>query len=523
MIENTEHEGFWWLPGSESERLFGTLRLNRGRPELKVAGHFGHKVLSESESEIAYSFDLADHPKILGVTTDGKAVTLEDCSSHGLVLPVPGTATAVYQASFALFGAHFEEDEIAGFDALGLRLSDLDEWARVSGFSRPVVNVGDGPSGASPPLTIHIEYNRPPAIDVPLDNGESLQLDFHVSGPTLNVVATSMSVSQRAELRYRFASRVSLQDVSEKVIQLRNFLSLAVGRPVSVMSVTGFRDDFREPQHDFAVPIKIFWAIPHNPDPPTRSLHPRSTLFTLPEAVPHVSDVMKRWFARQQVFKPVLSLYFAMTYHPDMFLDIRFLAFTQALETYDFRRRDPYELSPEKHERRLEQILNTVPEQWRSWLETKLLSSNYRTLGKRVRDVLAECPTVSAKIVGENSRKRSRFIKRLTDSRNYYTHYSTDLEAAAATGIELYLLMLQVRTILEMSLLRELGFSEDAIDAVLDRAERYARIENIRTQIREARAAKTPNRAAENAELDIADLEADAESLPDEAEASPAS
>ena len=95
MIEHVEHEGFWWLPGREAERLFGTLRLGQGRPELKVAGNFGHQVISQSEGVIAYSFDLEDRPRILGITTDGKAVTLEDCSSQALVLPVPGIPTAV--------------------------------------------------------------------------------------------------------------------------------------------------------------------------------------------------------------------------------------------------------------------------------------------------------------------------------------------------------------------------------------------------------------------------------------------
>jgi hypothetical protein len=38
----------------------------------------------------------------------------------------------------------------------------------------------------------------------------------------------------------------------------------------------------------------------------------------------------------------------------------------------------------------------------------------------------------------------------------------------AATGVALYLLVAQLRAIIEMSLLRELGFSCDRIDAILE-------------------------------------------------------
>jgi hypothetical protein len=83
------------------------------------------------------------------------------------------------------------------------------------------------------------------------------------------------------------------------------------------------------------------------------------------------------------------------------------------------------------------------------------------------------------KIVGAPSRERSAFISRFVDSRNYYTHYSPELENKAATGTALYLLVVQLRAIIEMSLLRELGFSCEAIDAILERVRRYDEIQNV--------------------------------------------
>ena len=54
-------------------------------------------------------------------------------------------------------------------------------------------------------------------------------------------------------------------------------------------------------------------------------------------------------------------------------------------------------------------------------------------------------------------------------------------EKKAAEGVSLYLLTLQLRAIIEMSLLRELGFPARAIDEILERTKRYAEIEHFRS------------------------------------------
>ena len=161
----------------------------------------------------------------------------------------------------------------------------------------------------------------------------------------------------------------------------------------------------------------------------------------------------------------------------------RFLLYAQAVETYDFRRRDPYEIDPDAHSQRINAILGAAPDEWRDWLRMKLLSSNYRVLDQRIRDVLAECPTVSAKIVGATSEESDAFVRIVKNSRNYYTHYTPTLKPKVAEGAALYLITIQLKAIIEMSLLRELGFSNDAIDHLLDRARRYAEIQHFKSAV----------------------------------------
>lgn len=68
------------MPSDPDEKLTGTLTITKGEPTLELVSHFGRRLLNSSETERAYSLDLADQERILGLTTDGKDVTLAHCS-----------------------------------------------------------------------------------------------------------------------------------------------------------------------------------------------------------------------------------------------------------------------------------------------------------------------------------------------------------------------------------------------------------------------------------------------------------
>jgi ApeA N-terminal domain 1 len=111
----------------------------------------------------------------------------------------------------------------------------------------------------------------------------------------------------------------------------------------------------------------------------------------------------------------------------------RSLSEVKALETYDFRRRDPHELPPAEHKKRIRAIRDGAPKEWRHWLGEKLAGSNYHTLDSRIRAVLGECATVTSKIIGALPEDLDNFLTVFKDSRNYYTHYNPKKEDKAAS------------------------------------------------------------------------------------------
>ncbi len=452
MVGTHEYRGLWWLPSDERQRLSGTLTVTKGEAALDLIGHFGRRLLSETETEKTYSLDLAEQPRIVGLSTGGKPITLEGPRVANHTESFPGMPTATYMPHVTLIGKQFADAEVSDFDEISIRASDLNAWTQISGFDTKVGMEKHKEKDTYVFSNVEIRFVAPDDIEIALARSERAFIRFNAPSEGIGPGTDHLALTQEAALHVRFAKRASLEQVFDRVGQIRNFLSLAVGRPVAILSVTGYQDDYVREKTETSRPIELLWEIPHNPDPPTRPRRPSEMLFTLSDAKPTISNVMRNWFAKQAHLEPVFNLFFGMRYHPNMYLDVKFLAYAQAVETYDYRRRR----KPGK-----------------------------KTLAHRMCDVLGQCRTVSKRIVGAEPGDQAAFIEAFKTSRNYYTHYNPKLEKEAARGAALLLLSIQLQAIIEMSLLRELGFDCQSIGDILQRVRRYEEIEHLKAIVAE--------------------------------------
>jgi hypothetical protein len=90
------------------------------------------------------------------------------------------------------------------------------------------------------------------------------------------------------------------------------------------------------------------------------------------------------------------------------------------------------------------------------------------------------CPEVRQRLVGDDEAVEA-FARLAADTRNYNTHLGPSLERKAATGAQLQRLTIQLRGLIEMALLHELGFPCDAIGEILDRVRRYEEADHFKT------------------------------------------
>lgn len=443
MFGRSELGGLWWEPDRESGVLLGTLLIENGQPTLRVLESFrrdSSRIVQHGDRSI----DLQKKPRIVGEGDDGSPVTLEMARETG---KTDQSRVVGYHVQVALVGKRFDQDEEVAFDEISMGATDLNAWTGVSGFRSTLETERLDEDDRVGVVATEVRYEAPEDIQIPLPNGEEISISFNCLGKGLGRHSDRVELEQEASLRWRFSQPIGLYEIFERVGQIRNFLSLAVGRPVSITTVTGVQNSYTYLGTDHPRPIELHWHIPQNPEPPEDHRRPRQMLFTLAEAEPDPSAVLGRWIERQQRLEPVFNLYFGTIYHQDQYLEVRFLNFAQAIETYDIRRRE--------HPERL-------------------------TLAVRARDVLSLCERVSERIVGDDIES---FIVAFRDARNYYTHYDPELEGRAPRGGRLLLLATQLQTALEMSLLRELDFPCLAIEEILDRGGRFGQIELLRAQI----------------------------------------
>lgn len=447
-METREFRGWWWLPGQPDNRLPGTLGITRGQAELDLTGHFGHEVIAETDDEIIMSGGVAQQPRVLGIDSDGKEVTSEGHQSAAWSEHSAGVTISKYRRRVTLVGKHFQSGEKIEFNEIAIRASDLTAWtqtriieAKAETRKRGRGNVWGDFSARSRNVS---------DIDIELARGERAFIRFGAKFKGVDMWGRGsehVELTQDTALHLCFARPRDLEHTFDRVGDIRNFLSLAVGRPVAILGVTGYRADFADAMTGLPIPVEIIWAVPHNPDPPQKPRDAHDMLFALPDVQPEISKVMRSWFAKQKRLEPVFNLFFSLLYNRDIQLNVRFLLYAQAIETYGYRRgRKPVE----------------------------------RSFRDQARDALAICAPVSRKVVGND---RDAFITHLKVTRDFYTHYNPAKERSAAKGVALYLLTVQLRTLIEMAFLRELGFRQRAIDEIFSRARRYEEIDHLRNHI----------------------------------------
>jgi hypothetical protein len=198
-------------------------------------------------------------------------------------------------------------------------------------------------------------------------------------------------------------------------------------------------------------------------------------LFTYQDVADRFEPYLNTWFERSEVLNPVFNLYFATLFNPRMYLDQRFLNLAQAAESYHRRTSDRTILERETFSDLRRELCAVVDakgyaDESAATLKSKFNYINEIPLKERLRELLnSEEPLVRQLIPDPEG-----FVRLASDTRNYLTHYDDNLKDKAAEGFELYRLTEQLRFLLELLFLREIGFSAAERTSLVGRHQRYA-------------------------------------------------
>jgi len=442
MIEEFEYEGVWWLPDNPEIKIPGILKFTPTEGAVL-------KLSSDNEYILAM-FANSDPEIILGISSNGKYITLYKC----LILQPEITridsyslGSIVFGSQMVLVGSHFQKPEDIKFKSMSIHYLYLNEW-----FKMPSFKLRRFENETIKKMIIECEIPEPiPAII----NDYKILLEVRILPPSLSSIEQGeVNIKQKTYIKIEPSENKSLDEFLNIIYLIQGFLSLGALKPSYPLIIEG------ETRTNKYVKLYYRMLIPKV----TSLLHPQDMLFTFQD-IPDFETFIKNWFEKANLLEPVYYLYLITLYDPDMYIEQQLLSLVGAIEAYHRRTMDNFELPKEQHNKRLEEILRSVPEEYKGWLNEKLSYSNEKSLRKRLKEVVKEFDPILKELIPV----LDSFVDKVVKTRNYLTHNDEKLKDQAATGKDLLELVENLKIIAEICLLKELGFTLDKIKNLISR------------------------------------------------------
>jgi len=436
-----QYQGRWWLPSEPDNHIEGTLYFSPDDGALlELSGSFNGD-----------GIDLLQPEVIFGITNNGTKITLGNTIqteiSHGALVSSKFIANYVFEGGFI--------ESLSGkqFTAVMAKYTHLDEWVCSNGFEI------DLPVGEKE-IRYQIRYKKPKIRKIYDCNDFSIFIDYSVKFPKLQVIQTSVSASHEAHIKIVPTDSKSISEVAKLVWSLEGFLSLAVIEPVFVTELAV------KTAHGWA---SVYYQSMFSPIASKR-VRPVEMLFTYPRVKGRIHTLLRNWFDKGDRLSPCTNLYFSTIKNESLYLENEFLNLVQALESYHRRFKKNTTTDPATHRKKVAKILDSIPKREKDWLAPRLQYSNEPSLAARLRDIMKTYSEVTSVAISD-----PRFVRRVTDTRNYLTHYSENLATRAAKGDSLFKLAQGIRLLFELCLLAEIGFRKPELIKLITENRRYRR------------------------------------------------
>lgn len=446
--EEYKKTGYFWLPEKEDNKIPGILSIDDGgRIELEIVGHFdeGLKPLSGDENL----------NRIIGHVEKDGLVTLDDCFYSKKNFSFGGISKSRVVVNKVLSGAAWDKDEEVVFNTFSFSVDCLDEWVGISGIDV------DNDWGRR---TATIRYNPPEKIRMELKNGMALEICFAYTFPGFPNL-TEAKITQRAYFRLESDNPRDLNDFTYTAFKIKNLMCFALDEVVSLKNVSATSSEILRDGGDdkkYPVPISIYYqSIPFSEKIPKKNWH--EMLFKFSSIKTNAQQVFNNWLNAYEYLSPALGLYFSTKAGAQKYLDGKFLALAQGLETYHRRTSSETLMDKKSYEALVSEVLEGCPEEHLDWLKGRLMNGNEINLGKRIKKIIDPFKNHLG-----NSGERSKLLRKIVDTRNYLTHYNESLRDKAAKGRDLWVLCMKMEVIFNLHFLKVIGFTDDEINEVVE-------------------------------------------------------
>lgn len=460
-------QGMFWLPHKREDEVSGTLSYD---PEngavLKLLGIFGQ--LHEAFNRVFGGRRNDDEVIIHGVTMKGKPLTLLHAHNTNRQLNMPGIAHETWASNLLVIGVHImsaEDDAI--FPKSYFRFDEIETWLEHSPFTNTL-------DAETKTLTVLAAKPREAAF--------ASHADFDVSSVgslySDNDPATRFVIDVTSQMAITPRKSQSLNWHLNRAVRLQELASLCTGH---FLPLTSF--ELRGPEVELGgggtrpAEVHFYARMIHGESRAETKSKRRTPMVTGPELNRFNPHALQLWFDQFEAFDPALRLFFTITGAEQMFTNVRLLLAIQALEVFHRRTSSETVMAEQKFAEFTEAMVAAIPPgtepDMREKLESIYRFANEPSLKQRLRSIVASLTDVFGETPGGFNGK---FLRKLVDTRNYYTHFSEELSARTLDGEGMYWATRRIVLLLTLLFLQRLGLTADDIKPLLKRHREFTHL-----------------------------------------------
>ncbi len=457
-IESFEYFGYWWPPDNESNCLSGSLEFDLEKGiTLKLLGSF---------EEITALNQMNDYDILLGIA-NGKIITLYKCYERNKTLQIPGGPKTIINASVIFIGHHFKKIEDLLFYKYSISYAYLADWVRISGFKYKIISDNEQKIKKE---ELTYEFPNSPVYKI-----NDLKFYFSFTRTTKQDLVSSCHYEQHTFITLESGFDLTFEDFQYKYFgHIQDFLSFAIGSATYPISIVAYSKNYSTKNKDNKIIYpEITIILSHNnPPKPLRKLYRTDFIFSYQDIRAEFERILNLWFKKREILSPVFDLYFSNMYNSKQYLKTQFLNIVQAIESLHRRSFKGKYIQNADFKKYYEELISSIPNSFHSDYKQSLMFRfehlNEYSLRKRLKDLLRKCKPYKTLLIKDDK----VFINNVTNTRNYLTHYDKKLKSESKSDQDLYDLMIQVKFLLELCLLINLGM-KTKIDKILNNHHQY--------------------------------------------------
>lgn len=392
-------------------------------------------------------------PYICGTLFSGAKILLYDCFTGKEHHHVMQYTQQIIYAKYAFWGLSVNSSKEIRFTKVIFDFGNIIAWSDLCNYKWEFAENG----GAN------LIWVRKEPVNFKLS--ENLEITFSPSQGSIggDMFEKEIKVKQHISIELAYKNPTLWESIMDDALCMQYLIGLGVNQKVEIDSAQYCHSSIyiELPKAD-GISKKVYrptdMVFGTGKIEPAQSTKPYDCLYTLSNI--KRSDAFIKWRENYSMLKPVLDLYFTAFSHTAATPELLFLNLTQALETYHARFiTDDAQAYSDRVDDLVDSFChgNSNTEQWKNFLLDKGQEKNTHNIYLRSR--LADLAFANGVLPFWPDRCLPvDYIRKVVDTRNYYTHYNPAKLHRAFTKVELPWVNGHLLALLEYHLLILMGF-----------------------------------------------------------------